>query len=29
MVSILILKYDEDMNLESSMAVDCNLAGLP
>ena len=22
-------KYDEDMNLESSMAVDCNLAGLP
>ena len=29
MVTIVILKYDEDMNLESSMAVDCNLAGLP
>jgi len=29
MVTILILKYDEDMNLESSMAVDFNFAGLP
>jgi len=29
MVTIIILKYDEDMNLESSMAVDCNLAALP
>jgi len=29
MVTILILKYDEDMNIESSMAVDCNLAELP
>ena len=29
MIGILIMKYDEDINFEGSIAVDCNYMELP